>query len=76
MRPYSPSQKNATDESADDQAVGDEARPEEVAEYLAGLLESARGVAGKAGLTFLSYLIQVAVEEARIQAAETQSSRF
>lgn len=45
----------------------------ETALYLADLLESAKDIAGKAGLTFLFYLIQVAVEEARIQAAEAKA---
>lgn len=44
------------------------AEPGEVAEYLADLLEGAKGIASKNGMVFLAYLIQVAVEEARIQA--------
>jgi hypothetical protein len=41
-----------------------------VAEYAEKLLIELRGLASGAGLTFLAYLIQVAVEEARIQAEE------
>ena len=41
-----------------------------VAEYAAGILSELRDLAGNAELTFLAYLIQVAVEEARIQADE------
>jgi len=42
----------------------------DVAEYASELLQELRDLAGKAELTFLAYLIQVAVEEARIQADE------
>jgi hypothetical protein len=56
----------------DDDTPLDGAQPAEVAEYLASLLEGARGMAGKSGMTFLAYLIQVAVEEARIQAASKE----
>lgn len=42
----------------------------DVAEYSEKLLIELRGLASAAGLTFLAYLIQVAVEEARIQVEE------
>ena len=45
------------------------AEPSEVAEYLSDLLEGAKDLASKNGMVFLAYLIQVAAEEARIQAA-------
>ncbi len=48
----------------------------EVAEYLTGLLDSARELASKNGMVFLAYLIQVAVEEARIQANPPKDSIF
>ncbi|NJM35659.1 MAG: hypothetical protein HC850_14255 [Rhodomicrobium sp.] len=44
--------------------------PKDVAEYSAEILTELREMASAAGLTFLAYLIQVAVEEAKIQAAE------
>jgi hypothetical protein len=69
------SPKTNTEKTAEEYAGGENAKPEEVAEYLADLLEGARGLAGKAGLTFLAYLIQVAVEEAKIQAAATDNQR-
>ena len=40
----------------------------DVAEYSADMLAELRDIATKAGLTFLAYLIQVAFEEAKIQA--------
>ncbi len=43
-----------------------------VAEYSAELLTELRDMASNAGLTFLAYLIQVAVEEAKIQAADPE----
>lgn len=42
----------------------------DVAEYAAEILSELRDLAGNAKLTFLAYLIQVAVEEAKIQAEE------
>jgi hypothetical protein len=63
------------DESPDEYAGSESANPADVAEYLADLLEGARGLAGKSGLTFLAYLIQVAVEEAKIQAAASKDRR-
>ena len=45
------------------------ADPKQVAEYSASMLASLRDMAADSGLTFLAYLIQVAVEEAKIQAA-------
>jgi hypothetical protein len=47
-----------------------DADPKEVAEYLAEMLCGVRDMANSAGLTFLAYLVQVAIEEAKIQAEE------
>jgi hypothetical protein len=44
--------------------------PKAVAEYSADLLTQLRDLESGAGYTFLAYLIQVAVEEAKIQASE------
>lgn len=44
------------------------ADPKAVAEYSAEILSELRDLATGAGHTFLAYLIQVAVEEAKIQA--------
>lgn len=44
--------------------------PKAVAEYSAEILTQLRDLASAAGHTFLAYLIQVAVEEAKIQASE------
>lgn len=44
------------------------ASPKDVAAYSAEMLMELRSLAAEAGLTFLVYLIQVAVEEAKIQA--------
>ena len=46
------------------------AKPKEVAEYSADLLTQIRDMAGRSGLTFLAYLVQVALEEAKIQAGK------
>lgn len=46
------------------------ATPKDVAEYSEQILKEIRNLANAAGLTFLAYLIQVAIEEARIQAEE------
>jgi hypothetical protein len=46
------------------------ASPKEVAAYSAEMLMELRSLAAQAGLTFLVYLIQVAVEEAKIQAED------
>ena len=46
------------------------ANPKEVAEYSAELLAEIRDMAGRSGLTFLAYLVQVALEEAKIQAGK------
>jgi hypothetical protein len=70
--PSSPPKKANTELAANENLLTEGAQPAEVAEYLASLLEGARGMAGKAGMTFLAYLIQVAVEEARIQAASKE----
>ncbi|MBX2806700.1 MAG: hypothetical protein KTR19_12065 [Hyphomicrobiales bacterium] len=48
----------------------DTANPKEVAEYSAELLTEIRDMAGQSGLTFLAYLTQVALEEAKIQAGK------
>ncbi len=48
----------------------DTANPKEVAEYSAELLAQIRDMAGRSGLTFLAYLVQVALEEAKIQAGK------
>jgi hypothetical protein len=45
------------------------ADPKAVAEYSAEILTELRDLASGAGHTFLAYLIQVAVEEAKIQAS-------
>jgi len=68
----SPRKSDMTPSSDDNFSEG--ADPAQVAEYLADLLEGTRSLASKAGLTFLAYLIQVAVEEAKIQAAQNRSS--
>jgi hypothetical protein len=52
-------QKSSSSEPAD---------PKAVAEYSAEMLTELRDLASGAGHTFLAYLIQVAVEEAKIQA--------
>lgn len=44
--------------------------PKEVAEYLAEMLCGVRDMASSAGLVFLAYLVQVAIEEAKIQSVE------
>lgn len=43
------------------------ATPAQSASYIADLLVELRDMSGAAGHTFLAYLIQVAVEEARLQ---------
>jgi hypothetical protein len=45
------------------------ADPKAIAEYSAEILTELRDLANGAGHTFLAYLIQVAVEEAKIQAS-------
>jgi hypothetical protein len=62
--------------SADENRLQDGAEPGEVAEYLADLLEGAKDLASKGGMVFLAYLIQVAVEEARIQGAIPKDSSY
>ena len=47
-------------------------RAKAVAEYSAEILSELRDLANGAGLTFLAYLIQVAVEEAKIQATDPE----
>jgi hypothetical protein len=70
--PSSPPKKANIEIVADETVLKETAQPAEVAEYLASLLEGARGMAAKSGMTFLAYLIQVAVEEARIQASSNE----
>jgi hypothetical protein len=72
LPPSTPKKANI-ERVADETLLSSEAQPAEVAEYLASLLESARGIAAKSGMTFLAYLIQVAVEEAKIQAASKEN---
>jgi hypothetical protein len=48
------------------------ADPKAVAEYSAEILTELRDLASGAGHTFLAYLIQVAVEEAKIQASDEE----
>jgi hypothetical protein len=71
--PSSPPKKINTAPLNDEFTLNDGAQPAEVAAYLASLLEGARAMAGKSGMTFLAYLIQVAVEEARIQAVSKEN---
>ena len=42
----------------------------EAAEYIASMLEALQQLAGSAKMTFLAYLINVALEEARIEKAK------
>ncbi len=60
--------KQASKSDPSDAPIGAKA----VAEYSAEILTELRELATGAGLTFLAYLIQVAIEEAKIQAAETE----
>lgn len=46
----------------------------DVAEYSASVLGELRELTNSAGLKFLGYLIQVAYEEAKIQAAERETN--
>jgi hypothetical protein len=55
--------------SADEVYLPEEAHPADVADYLASMLEGSQELASKNGMVLLAYLIQVAAEEARIQAA-------
>jgi hypothetical protein len=54
--------------SPDDKSLAD-ATPKEIAEYSAEILAELRDLANASGHKFLAYLIQVAVEEAKIQAS-------
>jgi len=47
-----------------------------VAEYICELLGELSSIASKANLVFLTYLIDVAHEEARIQAQDRQQSQW
>jgi hypothetical protein len=46
----------------------------DVAEYSASVLLELREITNRAGLKFLGYLIQVAYEEAKIQAGERENN--
>lgn len=59
------------DPIADQNTEINTANPKEVAEYSAELLTEIRDMAGCSGLTFLAYLVQVALEEAKIQAGKS-----
>ena len=48
---------------------GPEPSPKEAAEYIASMLEGLGRVATSAGMPFLAYLINVALEEAKIERA-------
>ena len=50
---------------------GDGSTPsqKEAAEYIASMLEGLARVAGSAGMPFLAYLINVALEEAKVEKA-------
>jgi hypothetical protein len=75
--PTLPTPKRAKlDNAADDSRAEELAKPAEVAEYLADLLEEAKELSTKNGMVFLAYLIQVAVEEARIQATAAKEGTF
>jgi hypothetical protein len=50
----------------------EEIDPRAVAEYTAEILTQLRDLASGAGHTFLAYLMQVAVEEAKIQASDPE----
>ena len=62
--------------SANETGLQDGAEPGEMADYLADLLEGAKELASKGGMVFLAYLIQVAVEEARIQATVPKDDAY
>ena len=49
---------------------GPEPSHQEAAEYIASMLEGLREVAGTAKMPFLAYLINVALEEARLEKAK------
>lgn len=70
------SPKAKIEKSAVEDSTGGTSDPAEVAEYLADLLEGAKTMATDNGMVFLAYLIQVAVEEARIQAAAPKDSHY
>lgn len=63
-----------TDSNADTQASPspEHIDPRAVAEYTAEILTQLRDLASGAGHTFLAYLMQVAVEEAKIQASDPE----
>jgi nitrate reductase assembly molybdenum cofactor insertion protein NarJ len=52
------------------QNKGLEASHREAAEYIASMLEALQQVAGSAKMPFLAYLINVALEEARLEKAQ------
>jgi hypothetical protein len=49
---------------------GPELSHREASEYIASMLESLRQVASSAGMPFLAYLINVALEEANLEKAK------
>lgn len=57
--------------SPGDKSLAD-ATPKEIAEYSAEILAELRELANASGHKFLAYLIQVAVEEAKIQASSDE----
>jgi hypothetical protein len=59
-------------QASEDNPSGGPAGAKAVAEYSAELLTELRDLATAAGLTFLAYLIQVALEEAKIQADKAE----
>lgn len=63
-------QEGDIEEPSVQNASGAPIGPKDVAEYSEQILKELRNLASGAGLTFLAYLIQVAIEEARIQADE------
>jgi hypothetical protein len=75
----SPSDKTFTHQMGEQKSIVKGASDEgpiaakDVAEYSASVLAELREITNRAGLKFLGYLIQVAYEEAKIQATERAS---
>lgn len=63
------------DQLLQDDKSDPKANPKDIAEYSADMLSELRDLASGSGFTFLAYLIQVAVEEAKIQADEHRHSK-
>jgi hypothetical protein len=63
-------QKSINKGSPDDSPIA----AKDVAEYSASVLGELREITNQAGLKFLGYLIQVAYEEAKIQAGERENN--